>query len=444
MQGYIISILIFTATYGVFALGLNLQWGYTGLLNFGHVAFMAIGAYTTALISSMEIPGLPLWLQIPLAVFVGAFFSAGLGLLMGFATLRLRTDYLAIVTIGVSEIVRLIAKNETWLTRGNDGLQRYPLPLEGFVPPLPLRFVMLAVLLVIVAVGYLRGWCWLRKQLKAVDRRSIYRAIAPVVGYLVSLGILLVGIGLGAQQMKQSPAISNGVSGVILLGVLIGVGFIYTTLARRFLKPLPAWDAALTLVISLVLAGLGIWLTGIAAIALVTYARSPVKISLMWLSLLVLALVFLALQVLVHSPWGRVLKAIREDEEVAKALGKNVFWYKLQVLMLGGFIAGIAGSLSAWQLAVVYPENFRPLVTFDAWTIVVLGGAGSNLGTLFGTAIFWGYQALTRFILPNIVPLDDAQLGAFRVMLIGLLLMVMMMWRPQGMLGNKEELTLGR
>jgi neutral amino acid transport system permease protein len=112
--------------------------------------------------------------------------------------------------------------------------------------------------------------------------------------------------------------------------------------------------------------------------------------------------------------------------------------------MLGGFIAGLAGALYAWQLTVVYPDNFQPLLTFNAWTIVVLGGAGNNLGTILGAAIFWAYQSVTRFILSDIIPLDDARLGAFRVMMIGLLLMVLMVWRPQGILGNKEELTLGR
>jgi neutral amino acid transport system permease protein len=138
------------------------------------------------------------------------------------------------------------------------------------------------------------------------------------------------------------------------------------------------------------------------------------------------------------------LKAIREDEEIPRALGKNVFWYKLQAFMLGGAIAGIAGSLFAWQLTTIYPSNFEPLLTFTAWIIVVLGGAGSNAGTLLGAVIYWAYDSLTRFLLPSIGLLDQGQAGAFRVMMIGLILMVLMVWRPQGILGKKEELTLGR
>jgi neutral amino acid transport system permease protein len=90
------------------------------------------------------------------------------------------------------------------------------------------------------------------------------------------------------------------------------------------------------------------------------------------------------------------------------------------------------------------PDGFIPLITFQAWTIVVLGGAGNNVGTLLGAVIFWAYNTATRFVLHDIVPLDDARLGAFRIMVIGLLLMVLMVWRPQGLLGKKEELTLGR
>jgi neutral amino acid transport system permease protein len=168
------------------------------------------------------------------------------------------------------------------------------------------------------------------------------------------------------------------------------------------------------------------------------------KAGLMLLALTLLALTYAGLEFWVHSPWGRILKAIREDEEIPRALGKNVFWYKLQAFMAGGAIAGLAGALFAWQLTSIYPSNFDTLLTFNAWIIVVLGGAGSNAGTVLGTIIFWAYDSLTRFLLPQIAFLDQSQAGALRVMVIGLILMVLMVWRPQGILGKKEELTLGR
>jgi neutral amino acid transport system permease protein len=369
MEGYIVFLTIYVAMYALFGLGLNLQWGFTGLINFGHVAFMTVGAYTTVLLSVSNVP-------LPLAVLAGAVLAALLGLLIGLSTLRLREDYLAIVTIGVSEVIRLIALNEEWLTRGTFGIQKFPIPLEAFRPTVFSRVVMIAILTVIVGLAYWQLWQWVRRRLKQSDRSG--------------------------------------------------------------------WVKDPTLILAGIFAVLGVWLYGTSATVLYNYSRYLPKSGLLLISVLVLAIVFWWLEVLVRSPWGRVLKAIREDEEVAKALGKNVFWYKLQSLMLGGFIAGIAGAIFAWQISTIYPENFAPLITFDAWTLVVLGGAGNNVGTLLGAALFGIYTSLTRFVLPAIVPLDDAQLGAFRVMVIGLLLMVLMIWRPQGILGKKEELTLGR
>ncbi|HBE53148.1 MAG TPA: branched-chain amino acid ABC transporter permease [Cyanobacteria bacterium UBA11369] len=298
MVGYLVFLAISTAIFALFCLGLNLQWGFTGLINFGHVAFMTVGAYTTVLLSLQGVP-------LIFATLVGMALAALLGLLMGISTLRLREDYLAIVTIGVSEVIRLVVNNQDlpigkeWKS-GVFGVQGFPLPLGGSKP------------------------------------------------------------------------------------------------------------------------------------------------ALMVLALLVLFLVFWLLERFVRSPWGRILKAIREDEEIPKALGKNVFWYKLQALMLGGAIAGLAGAFYAWQLTTVYPSNFEPLVTFDAWTIVVLGGAGNNIGTILGTIVYWAYDAVTRFVLPQIMPLDASRLGAFRIMVIGLILILLMRWRPQGILGKKEELTLGK
>lgn len=437
MEGYIVSLIIFTAIFAVFGLGLNLQWGFTGLINFGHVAFMAIGAYATVLLSEAGTP-------LPIAIVVGSSLAAVLGLLIGLTTLRLREDYLAIVTIGVSEMVRLIALNEEWLTQGSFGIQGFALPLSNFNPNLPTRIGMIAAITVVVGLGLWLLWRWTVRHIKKAPRPALLNSTLGVLAYVVSLGFLIYGIGLGAKLLKAADTLPAWVLGLGLFGSVVAVGWLYVWLSKRIVSRLSAWSAGTAIIASIITTGFGLWVYGFAASALYHYSRNPTKTGLMWLSVLVLAVLFWGLQVLVRSPWGRVLKAVREDEEVAKALGKNVFWYKLQSLMLGGAIAGIAGALYAWQLTTVYPDNFQPLVTFNAWTIVVLGGAGNNVGTLLGATIFWAYQTLTRFVLGDIIPLDDARLGAFRVMIIGLLLIVMMMWRPQGILGKKEELTLGR
>lgn len=297
MIEYITTLFIYAAIFALFSLGLNLQWGFAGLVNFGHVAFMTIGAYTTVLLSLAGVP----WF---LAFVIAAAIAGVMGLIIGSSALKLREDYLGIVTIGVSEMIRLIVNNEEWLTKGTRGVQDFPLPLVNLFPRTYYSFVLVALLLVVL-------------------------------------------------------------------------GFVY-------------WR----------------------------------------------------LESLVRSPWGRVLKAIREDEEVAKALGKNVFWYKLQAFAIGGAIGGMAGSFYAWQLTTVYPENFIPSLTFQAWTIVTIGGAGSNLGVLLGAVIFQFYNAAPRF-LPELRA-DGGKFEAIQLILIGLTLIILMLWRPQGLLGDKKELTLNR
>ena len=372
MVGYLVFLTIYAGLYSLFALGLNLQWGYAGLINFGHVAFMTVGAYTTVLLSAKGVP-------LILAVIAGIAIAALLGLLIGISTLRLREDYLAIVTIGVSEVLRLVALNEEWLTKGSFGVRGFPLPLERFDPNLVQKYLLVAVLTLLAIFATWLLWRGLRSQWRE------------------------------GKEIRGSSYQPTKVYSLIIWGI-IGLGLILT-----------------------------VYINGCAALLNYNY-----KAGLMLLVLFTVAVVYWGLDLLAKSPWGRVLKAIREDEEIATALGKNVFWYKLQAFMLGGAIAGIAGAFYAWQLTTIYPDNFQTIITFNVWTMVVLGGAGKNPGALLGAVIFWAYEALTRFYLPKLGWFDDSQAGAFRVMVIGLILMILMVWRPQGILGKKEELTLGR
>ncbi|MDZ8079843.1 MAG: branched-chain amino acid ABC transporter permease [Nostoc sp. DedQUE01] len=377
MVEYLIFLAISTASFALFALGLNLQWGFTGLINFGHIAFMTLGAYTTVLLSFKGVPLL-------ISALLGGIVAALLGLIIGFATLRLREDYLAIVTIGTGELIRLVVNNQelpvgnSWVS-GAFGVQSYPIPFST-QPSLFLRLVMIGLLTLLAVVTLFTLWRWIRtaQRLKAADY---------------------------SQRLSSKQEFASR----------LGVGILLAVLA------------------------VAIYISGVIGL----YNYNP-KAGLMLVLLLVLALVFWRLEILVRSPWGRILKAIREDEEIPKALGKNVFWYKLQSLMLGGAIAGIAGAFFAWQLGAIYPDNFQPQLTFDTWIMVILGGSGNNIGTILGAVIFFAYDAITREVLPRIVPFDEARLGAFRIMVIGLILMVLMIWRPQGILGKKEELTLGK
>jgi neutral amino acid transport system permease protein len=429
MVGYLVSLGISIAIYALFSLGLNLQWGFTGLLNFGHIAFMTLGAYTTVLLS---LKGVPLFL----AALAGGLLAAGLGLLIGLSTLRLREDYLAIVTIGVSEVIRLIALNEEEITQGTRGVVGYPLPLNDPDLNIVLRIGMSAILTAIFGFGLWQLWQWLRSLCHGQKVRSRQRIYVAFAAYSVCLLLLLTGLWLGFS-------VNPWFLSVGVLAIILGTVAPYL----EFSQPLAqarqqSWLTHLTVAATTLALGwvLMIYWAGMLGL----WVGYNYKTGLMWLLIVSVAIVFWRLQSLVHSPWGRVLKAIREDEEVAKALGKDVFRYKLQSLMIGGAIAGLAGSFYAWQLTYINPDGFIPLVTFQAWIIVVLGGSGNNVGTLLGAMIFWAYDTATRFILPNLLPLDDARLGAFRIMVIGLLMIVLMMGRPQGILGKKEELTLGQ
>jgi ABC-type branched-subunit amino acid transport system permease subunit len=298
-MSYLVTVFTIGAIYGLFSLGLNLQWGVGGLVNFGHVAFMTIGAYAVALLTRSG--GMP-WIW---ALLIGLILAGCLGLLIGLATLRLREDYLAIVTIGMAEIVRLITNNEEWLTQGTRGVFGYSIPFLALVSP--------------------QTYSWL-----------------------------------------------------FALALVITIGLIVSRLE--------------------------------------------------WL---------------VRSPWGRVLKAIREEEVVPTALGKNVFSYKLQAFVLGSIIAALAGAFLAWQLKAVYPSTFSALITFEAWTIVSIGGAGNNWGVLLGALFYQFYTTLPRF-LPEAIKqaLGGGRIEAIQIIMIGLTLIAVMVWRPQGLLGKKAELTL--
>lgn len=304
------------AAYALAAAGLNVHFGYTGLLNFGHVAFMMMGAYGTAITVDQ---GGPLWL----GLLVGMAAAAVLGLLLGVPTLRLRADYLAIVTIATAEILRLVARSNAArpLTRGVFGIQKFADPFYALNP-------------------------------------------IPAGRY---------GFGTFNFSHRQ------------LWVILVG------------------WA--------------------------------------------VVALVLLLLAALMRSPWGRVLRSIREDEEVARSLGKNVFAYKLQSLIIGGVIGSLAGALLAIDTQAVNPDTFVSVLTFYVYTVLILGGAGRILAPVVGAVFFWFLLQLSDGLLRGALEagwlgglLEASDIAAIRFALVGLGLMLLMVLRPQGILGSREEL----
>jgi branched-chain amino acid transport system permease protein len=150
--------------------------------------------------------------------------------------------------------------------------------------------------------------------------------------------------------------------------------------------------------------------------------------------------VTIALRLTQNTPWGRVLRAIREDQDAARALGKNAFAYKLQSLTISAAIAAVAGWFLALDLATVHPTDFEPLVTFFAYSVLILGGLANYWGVIVGSVILWTLLEGTRFV--EIFD-DEADTAALRFAIVGLILILLMAFRPQGMFGKKEEMVLG-
>lgn len=300
------------------AIGINLHFGYTGLLNFGQVGWMAVGAYGMG-IAVLDF-GWPLWAAVVFAMAMSVVFSA----ILGVPTLRLRADYLAIVTVAAGELVRIVARAASLseVTGGSSGL-----PGRGD-PPF----------------------------------NSEFYAANPFDS----------GIEIGPVSMNE----------------------------RQL------WFFVVGWVTVLVVGG--------------------------------------AVALLIRSPWGRVLRAIREDEDAVRALGKNAFVFKMQSLIIGGLIGSLAGVLLALESGSVQPDSYSPPVTYFAWTCLILGGVARVWGPVLGAMIFWALLSLTSDVLSELLGgvLSDVQLGQIRFVLVGIALALLMVFRPQGILGDRREMAI--
>ena len=312
--------------YALAAVGLNVHFGYTGLMNFGQVGFMAAGAYGVGV--TVFWLNWSFWIGI---VFV--FVYAGvLALLLGLPTLRLRADYLGLVTIAASETIRLFARSRVMkpITGGVEGIDKFAEPFYNLSP--------------------------------------------------------------------------------------FELGDFYSIGPFKYL-------------------GRDVWVLCVG-----------------WT---VLILVTFMVQALMRSPWGRTLRAIREDEDAARALGKNAYYYKMQSLMLGGMIGALAGLIQVIQKSSVQADTFNPVITFTIWTILIIGGPGRVWSPIVGSSIYWTLIVFVenvlrqlpggaREVLQSTVELSDYNIGMLRYILVGLGLLLLARYRPQGIFGSREEMALDR
>lgn len=338
-----IAVDTFSASLGALAIvyvlaaqGLNIHYGYTGLFNFGQAGFMAIGAYGVAIVSAPESVGglgLSLWLGIAASVVAAVL----LALLMGIPTLRLRGDYLAIVTIAVSEIIRLVLRSE-WSeqhlsTGGNSGI-------NGFAGPF-------------------------------YDNNLLAR-----IGGIPATRFNATRYEVGPFQY----------SGRELWVMVVG------------------------------------WFV-VAVFAVLT-------------------------MLLMRSPWGRVLRSIRENEDAARSLGKNVQGYKMQALVLGGVMGAFGGIMLAIFQNLALPDDFVTRTTFLAYAALILGGAARVGGPIVGGVIWYTLFSFMNNVVAQMKSADlfpesvKANAGQLPFVFLGVALMLLVVFRPQGIFGDRKEVEL--
>lgn len=157
---------------------------------------------------------------------------------------------------------------------------------------------------------------------------------------------------------------------------------------------------------------------------------------------LIVLVLYLGLQHLARSPWGRVLRAIREDETAAQALGKRPSRFRLQAFTVGGAIMGLAGAAQAHFIGFIAPDNYMPILTFQVWAMLIVGGAGNNRGAIAGAILVWGLWALTAALVSSFVPPEDqARAAALQIVAIGVGLCLMLLLRPRGLFGETSPLS---
>lgn len=157
---------------------------------------------------------------------------------------------------------------------------------------------------------------------------------------------------------------------------------------------------------------------------------------------LVVLAVYAVLEHLLRSPWGRTLRAVREDEAAAQALGKNPVRIRLQAFALGGAIMALAGAVQAHFIGFIAPGNYLPMMTFQVWAMLIVGGSGNNRGAILGAVLVWAIWALSGAAISEIFPADQqARAASLQIVIIGVMLCLILLWRPQGILPERRPST---
>ncbi|MBF4160669.1 branched-chain amino acid ABC transporter permease [Nocardioides acrostichi] len=380
-----------TAGVAIAVIGLNLHFGFTGLLNIGQAGFMLLGAYGMAI---SVVQGVPMFF----AVLIGLGLAILFATILGAPTLKLRGDYLAIVTISAAEIIRYVGRlaqfekcEWSWCKKGTDftgGSQG--ITSSTFTTPFK-------------SISFFGDGAW---TLSPFNYTSLGGSTAVrVLGLLVFLA-LVVGTVFFVRARRAAAARSWTDRLVVAVLVVLSVA----TLLFVFPQTMSRTQTD------------GWWVRAVA-----------------WTLVAVSTIVVL---LLVRSPWGRLLRGIREDEEAMRSLGKNVFAVKMQALIIGGLFGALGGMVYVLASSV-QADSLGRQITFFAYTALLIGGAASIFGPVLGTVIFYSARILIREAARTYVPnsiLSDNQAQAFSFVVVGVILMLIVIFRPQGILGNKREL----
>jgi branched-chain amino acid transport system permease protein len=295
MQHYVVAIGVTAGIYALMALGMNVIWGMAGLINLGLVGFFAVGAYVSGLLT------LKLGFPIAVGIAAGALAAALFGILVALVTVRLRGDYLAIVTLGFAETLRIVVSNELWIANGTDGLSGIPGPFRATLGP-----------------------------------------------HLFNLFFL----------------------GIVVAAVVV---------------------------------------------------------------------VFFLVDRLANAPFGRVLRAIRDDEQIAQVAGKNVVLFKVKAFGFGTAALGLAGALYAHFASYIAPDLFAPLLTLYVKLSLLTGGLGNSKGAVLGAVLVVVFLESTRFIVPLIPGLSAVQGAALRELLVAVALLTILRFYAKGLLPERTQ-----
>ena len=346
------------ATVGLFALmglGLNIVVGYAGLLDLGYVAFFAVGAYSTAILVSASSPNftpeLAFFAAVPFVIVIASLA----GLIVGTPVIRMRGDYLAIVTLAFGEIARLIFQAD-WLKGtfgGAQGLKIDPARIRTMF-----GYVLVGIGVIALIVGGLRWWAARSLAREAGEHDS--RATAGAV--IAILGMVAIGVGIAFPDFASWTARGIDTEQIFRL-VLVFV----------------------------VIAAFVSWR-------------------------------------LESSRVGRAWMAMREDEHVAEAMGINVVTAKLAAFVTGAVLAALGGALFAIKIGTIFPASFKLVQSIIILVIVIVGGMGSLRGVALGAVVLIG--VLGGPTQPGML----REFEGFKLLIYGVLLIVMMLKRPEGLL----------